>query len=69
MMVGSLMDDAARACSLIEDYVNALNEGQTRRQVAQLRQAALTTNGDEAVAAAQAVIVARRRSVQRQDAR
>lgn len=61
MMVGSLMDDAAKARSLMKDYLNALSEGQRRREVAQLRRAAMTANGDEAVAAAQAVIVARRR--------
>ncbi len=69
MMVGSLMDDAAKARSLMGDYLNALSEGQQRCEVAQLRQAALTANGEEAVAAAQAVIVARRRSAHRQDAR
>jgi DNA primase len=65
MMVGSLMDDADKAHSLMEDYLNALNEGRRRREVAQLRQAAMTAKGDEAVAAAQAVIDARRRSVGR----
>jgi hypothetical protein len=51
------------------DYLNALSEGQRRYEVAQLRQAALTANGEEAVAAAQAVIVARRRSAHHRDAR
>jgi hypothetical protein len=68
IMVGALMDDAAKARSLMEDYLNALSEGQRRREVAQLRQAAVTANGDEAVAAAQAVIVARRRSPHPHDA-
>jgi len=61
MMVGPLMDDGVKAHSLMKDYVSALNEGQRRREVAHLRQAALTGNGDQAVAAAQALIVARRR--------
>jgi DNA primase len=69
MMVGSLMDDSAKARSLMADYLNALSEGQRRYEVAQLRQAALTANGEEAVAAAQAVIVARRRSAHHRDAR
>ena len=38
-------------------------------EAARLRQVAMTANGDEAVAAAQAVIVARRRRADRQDAR
>jgi DNA primase len=65
IMLGSLMDDGAKARSLIDDFVNTLNEGQTRREVAQLRQAASTGSGEQAVAAAQAVIAARRRSAQR----
>jgi DNA primase len=65
MMVGSLMDDADKARSLMEDYLNALNEGRRRHEVAQLRQAAMTAKGDEAIAAAQAVIDARRRGVGR----
>jgi DNA primase len=69
MMVGSLMDDSAKARSLMADYLNALSEGQRRYEVAQLRQAASTANGEEAVAAAQAVIVARRRSAHHRDAR
>ena len=60
MMVGALLDDAPKARSLMDDYLNALSEGQRRREVAQLRQTALTAGGDEAVAAAQAVIIARR---------
>ncbi|MBV8356807.1 MAG: DNA primase [Deltaproteobacteria bacterium] len=68
IMVGSLMDDAAKANLLMEDYLNALSEGRRRREVAQLRHAAMTANGDEAVAAAQAVIVARRRGADRQAA-
>ena len=61
MMVGSLMDDGVKTHSLMKDYLSALNEGKRRREVAHLRQAALTGNGDQAVAAAQALIVARRR--------
>jgi DNA primase len=68
MMVGALLDDAPRAHALMADYLNALDEGRRRREVAQLRRAASTASGDEAVAAAQAVIVARRRSVHRHNA-
>jgi DNA primase len=68
IMVGALMDDAAKARALMNDYLNALNEGRRRREVAQLRHAASTANADEAVAAAQALIVARRRSALRHNA-
>ena len=68
IMVGALMDHAERARALMEDYLNALDEGQRRREVAQWRQAALRATGDEAVAAAQAVIAARRRSAHRHNA-
>ena len=61
MMVSSLVDDTAKARSLMQDYLGALRDGQRRRRVAQLRLAASTANHEEAVAAAQAVIVARRR--------
>jgi hypothetical protein len=67
-MVGALMDDAARAHALMEEYLNALDEGQRRREVAQWRQEALRASGDAAVAAAQAVIAARRRSAHRRNA-
>jgi DNA primase len=61
MMVGSLAEDAVKAHSLMNDYVNALDSRQRRREVADLRRAALAANGDRAVAAAQALIAARRR--------
>jgi hypothetical protein len=64
-MVGALLDDGVKARSLMQDYLSALNERRRRHEVAQLRQAALKANGDEAVAAAQALIVARRRGAQR----
>jgi hypothetical protein len=60
-MVGPSMDDPARAPSLMDDYLGALAEDRRRREVAQLRHTALTASGDEAAAAAQALIVARRR--------
>jgi len=65
MMVRSLADDAVKARSLMEDYLRALRERQRRREVAELRQVALAAGGDEAVAAAQALIVARRTDAQR----
>jgi DNA primase len=61
MMVGSLIDDETKAGSLMKDYLSALNERHRRREVDHLRQAALAAHGDQAVAAAQALIVARRR--------
>lgn len=64
MMVGTLIDDQPKASSLMEDYLSALNEGQRRREVAQLRQVA-SAGGDTAVAAAQALIVARRTTAHR----
>jgi DNA primase len=65
MMVGPLLDDQAKVGSLMEDYLGALNDSQRRREVAQLRQVASAADGDEAVAAAQALIVARRAAVHR----
>jgi DNA primase len=61
MMVGSLADDTVKAHSLVKDYLKALDSRQRRREVADLRRAASAANGDRAVAAAQALIVARRR--------
>jgi DNA primase len=61
MMVGSLADDTVKAHSLMKDYLKALDSRQRRREVADLRRAASAANGDRAVAAAQALIVARRR--------
>jgi DNA primase len=66
IMMGSLMEDGNKASYLMKDYLNALSESQRRREVAQLRQAALMANGKDAVAAAQAVIIARRRSTHHQ---
>jgi DNA primase len=65
LMVGSLIENEVKAASLIGDYLAALAERERRREVAWLRQAATTMNGDEAVSAAQAVIDTRRRAVQR----
>jgi hypothetical protein len=61
MMVGSFADDTVKAHSLVKDYLKALDSRQRRREVADLRRAASAANGDRAVAAAQALIVARRR--------
>jgi DNA primase len=62
MMVGPLMDNQAKMQALMDDYLGALSERKRRREVARLRHAAATAHGDEAVAAAQAVIEARRRA-------
>ncbi len=64
VMGSSLKDNPTKICSLMEDYVAALDQRRRRREIARLRGAALAGNGDEAVAAAQALIVARRRDVQ-----
>jgi DNA primase len=61
MMVGPPIDDEVKAASLMRDYADALHGRQQRREVAQLRHTAQTGTHDEAVAAAQALIVARRR--------
>ncbi|HJU10139.1 MAG TPA: toprim domain-containing protein, partial [Candidatus Binataceae bacterium] len=63
VIVGSLMDDNTQAIALMADYLRALTEARRRLEVAQLRQTALTANGDQAVAAAQAVIDARKRAI------
>jgi DNA primase len=68
MIVGSLVDDVAKAGSLMDDYLHALGEGQRRHEVAQSCRAAKAANGEEAVAAAQAVIAARRRGLHRGNA-
>jgi len=68
MMVGPLMDEDRRA-PLMDDYLNALAEAQRRREVAQLRNTALTSQGDQAIVAAQGIILARRRATHRDDAR
>ena len=61
MMVGSAADDVVQAQTLMNDYLKALDSRQRRREVADLRRAALAANGEQAVAAAQALIAARRR--------
>jgi DNA primase len=65
MMVGPLIDDQPKAISLMEDYLSALKAGRRRREVAKLRQVASAADQEKAVAAAQAVIVARRTAAQR----
>jgi DNA primase len=59
-LVASVTEDPAKVRSLMLDYIDALATKQREREVAQLRRAASTSQGDEATAAAQAVIVARR---------
>jgi DNA primase len=59
-LVGATTEDPAKARALMQDYIDALAAKQREREVAQLRQAASSTQGEEATAAAQALIVARR---------
>ena len=60
LMVGPLISDAAKSLQLMEDYLIALETHQRRNQVAELRRTAVTGTGEEAAAAAQAVITLRR---------
>jgi DNA primase len=60
LMVGPVLEDAARARVLMGDYFAALADNRRRREVEQLRRAAAAGDGDEAAAAAQAVIALRR---------
>jgi DNA primase len=61
MIVGSPAEDMGKGHSLMKDYLKALESRQQRHEVADLRRAASTANGDQAVAAAQALIAVRRR--------
>jgi hypothetical protein len=62
MMVGSPMENGAKAVTMMGDLLATLNERKRWREVAQFRRAASTANDSEAVAAAQAVIETRRRA-------
>jgi DNA primase len=62
MMVETPELDEARAQALMLDYLDALDQNQRRGQVAELRRVAAAGKGDEAAAAAQAVITLRRQS-------
>jgi DNA primase len=64
MMVGPLENEAEKAALLMNDFIKALAQGQDQREVAELRRAAATGDGDEAAAAAQAIIARRRASRQ-----
>jgi len=61
MMVGALAEDMDNGHSLMKDYLKALESRQQRHEVADLRRAASAANGDQAVAAVQALIAVRRR--------
>jgi DNA primase len=62
LVVGPILSDAAHALALIEDYLNALEAEQRRRRLTELHRTAVTATGDEAAAAAQALIALRRES-------
>jgi DNA primase len=66
LAVGPLVDDPASARKLAEDYVSALSRRQTRREVDELKRAAVsasdqTSSGGEAVASVQALIELKKR--------
>ncbi|MGH7932921.1 MAG: DNA primase [Candidatus Binataceae bacterium] len=60
LMVGPMIDDAAKAEALGIDYANAIARRNRGREVETLRRAAVAAGADGAAAAAQAVIALRR---------
>ncbi|HEX3408749.1 MAG TPA: toprim domain-containing protein, partial [Candidatus Binataceae bacterium] len=60
LMVGPLMVDADGARRMATDFISALARSRQRREVESLRRVAAGTVGDDAAAAAQAVIALRR---------
>jgi hypothetical protein len=62
LMVGPLMVDAESAQQMAADFISALARGRRRREVESLRRVAANTSGDDAAAAAQAVIALRRQT-------
>ncbi len=62
LVVGPLMIDADSARKMAADFISALARGRRRREVESLRRVAADTNGDDAAAAAQAVIALRRQT-------
>jgi DNA primase len=65
IMVDSLAEKPADARSLMNDYLKTLNQRRRRSEIAELRRIARATQGEQAVAAAQAVIEARRAGAKR----
>jgi hypothetical protein len=61
-MVGPLMVDAEGAQQMAADFISALARSRRRREVESLRRVAADTSGDDAEAAAQAVIALRRQT-------
>lgn len=62
LMVGPLMVDAEGAQQMAADFISALARSRRRREVESLRRVASDTSGDDAEAAAQAVIALRRQT-------
>jgi hypothetical protein len=67
LMVGSLLDDVEKTHALMEDYIEAILKARQRSEVDTLRRIAATEHGDEAMAAAQAVIALRRGAGERSE--
>jgi DNA primase len=63
LMVGPLMVDAESARKMAADFISALARSRRRREVESLRRVAADTSGDDAAAAAQAVIALRRQTL------
>ena len=62
LVVGPLMVDADGARDMAADFISALARSRRRREVESLRRVAADTSGDDAAAAAQAVIALRRQT-------
>ncbi|MGD0288926.1 MAG: DNA primase [Candidatus Binataceae bacterium] len=62
LMVGPLMVNAEGAQRMAADFISALARSRQRREVESLRRVAADTSGDDAEAAAQAVIALRRQT-------
>jgi DNA primase len=62
LVVGPLMVEAESARKMAADFVSALARSRRRREVENLRRVAADTSGDDAAAAAQAVIALRRQT-------
>jgi hypothetical protein len=62
LIVGPLMADADSARAMAVEFIAALSRSRHRREVESLRRAAADTSGEDAAAAAQALIALRRQS-------
>jgi DNA primase len=62
LIVGPLMADADSARAMAVEFIAALSRNRHRREVESLRRAAADTSGEDAAAAAQALIALRRQS-------